>query len=150
MRKYEDCWVVDRTMFEYVNQVSGYIALPSASDTHLDTDDEKKEQFSPWPTFIHEEILTERARLRMAMKASMNKYTSFEDTHMKGFMAWWTRLGENAKASRLFQLPSDEILNYFHAEMKAILRMFTDMAIRKYLREVVSSDSAEETAIDDL
>lgn len=21
MRKYEDCWVVDRTMFEYVNQV---------------------------------------------------------------------------------------------------------------------------------
>ncbi|RLN92450.1 hypothetical protein BBJ28_00011525 [Nothophytophthora sp. Chile5] len=196
MRKYEDCWVVDRTMFEYVNQIS-------PTSVRTGTDDEKKEQFSPWPTFIHEEILTERARLRMAMKASMSKYKSFEDTHMKGFMAWWTRLGENAKA-RLFQLPSDEVLNYFHAEVKvkgsyeilvlllttsslfpftardpnekgeaeaeqaksennvqsfrsdrrlvrlAILRVFTDMAIRKYLREVVNSDSAEETTVNDL
>ncbi|KAF4323967.1 hypothetical protein BBO99_00002371 [Phytophthora kernoviae] len=104
MRKYEDCWVVDRTMFEYVNQVS-------------ETDDEKKEQYSPWPTFIHEEILTERARLRVAMKAEMSKYKSFVDTHMKSFMAWWSRLGENAK-TRLFQLPGDEVINYFRGHVK--------------------------------
>lgn len=48
--------------------------------------------------FIHEEILTERARLRMAMKADMNKYKHFVDEHMKGFIAWWSRFGENSKA----------------------------------------------------
>ncbi|GMF66022.1 unnamed protein product [Phytophthora lilii] len=93
MRKYEDTWVVDRTMFEYVNQCEVDGALIFA-----ETDDEKKEQFSPWPMFIHEEILTERARLRMAMKADMNKYKDFVEEHLKGFTAWWSRLGENSKA----------------------------------------------------
>ncbi|KAF1776073.1 hypothetical protein GQ600_23944 [Phytophthora cactorum] len=172
MRKYEDTWVVDRTMFEYVNQVSISVSLSSSmlgpinlTDSQLqggcsccgvthtimnladfaskcsdwgadnktsscliedvgtykggivETDDENKEQFSPWPMFIHEEILTERARLRMAMKADMNKYKGFVDAHMKGFINWWSRLGENAKA-RIFQLPAEEVLSYFRVQTK--------------------------------
>lgn len=62
-----------------------------------ETDDEKKEQFSPWPSFIHEEILTERARLRVAMKDDMKNYKSFADTHLKGFMEWWKCLDETGK-----------------------------------------------------
>ncbi|KAL4171728.1 hypothetical protein KRP22_009818 [Phytophthora ramorum] len=127
MKKYEDTWVVDRTMFEYVNQ--GGCSCCGVTHTIMnmaefaskcsdwETDDEKKEQFSPWPTFIHEEILTERARLRMAMKADMKKYKEFVDEHLKGFMAWWSRLGENAKA-RIFQLPDDEVLSYFRVHTK--------------------------------
>uniref|UniRef100_H3GET7 Uncharacterized protein n=1 Tax=Phytophthora ramorum TaxID=164328 RepID=H3GET7_PHYRM len=149
MKKYEDTWVVDRTMFEYVNQggcsccgvthtimnlaefaskCSDWgmnfctlqfmvVVVLIGGDTLAETDDEKKEQFSPWPTFIHEEILTERARLRMAMKADMKKYKEFVDEHLKGFMAWWSRLGENAKA-RIFQLPDDEVLSYFRVHTK--------------------------------
>ncbi|EEY63519.1 uncharacterized protein PITG_15869 [Phytophthora infestans T30-4] len=111
MRKYEDTWVVDRTMFEYVNQggcsccgvthTIMNLAEFASKCSDWETDDENKEQFSPWPTFIHEEILTERARLRVAMKADMNKYKDFVDTHMKGFMDWWSRLGENAKARQV-------------------------------------------------
>ncbi|OWZ04023.1 hypothetical protein PHMEG_00024154 [Phytophthora megakarya] len=127
MRKYEDTWVVDRTMFEYVNQ--GGCSCCGVTHTIMnfadfaskcsdwESDDEKKEHYSPWPMFIHEEILTERARLRMAMKADMNKYKDFVDTHMKGFMAWWSRLGENAK-TRIFQLPVDEVLSYFRVQTK--------------------------------
>jgi hypothetical protein len=122
----------------------GYQAVEEHS-THwcgcfAETDDEKKEQFSPWPVFIHEEILTERARLRMAMKADMNKYKDFVDTHMKGFQAWWSRLGESAKVrcvvhptgdvslatltdsvlvvERLLQLPDEEVLSYFRVHTK--------------------------------
>ncbi|ETL89810.1 hypothetical protein, variant 1 [Phytophthora nicotianae] len=127
MRKYEDTWVVDRTMFEYVNQ--GGCSCCGVTHTIMnladfaskcsdwETDDENKEQFSPWPMFIHEEILTERARLRMAMKADMNKYKDFVETHMKGFIDWWSRLGENTKA-RIFQLPSEEVLSYFRIQTK--------------------------------
>lgn len=127
MRKYEDCWVVDRTMFEYVNQ--GGCSCCGVTHTIMnladfaskcsdwETDDAKKEQFSPWPMFIHEEILTERARLRIAMKGDMAKYKEFVDAHMKGFKAWWSRLGENAKA-RLFQLPDEEVISYFHGHAK--------------------------------
>ncbi|KAG3217101.1 hypothetical protein PC129_g12050 [Phytophthora cactorum] len=127
MRKYEDTWVVDRTMFEYVNQ--GGCSCCGVTHTIMnladfaskcsdwETDDENKEQFSPWPMFIHEEILTERARLRMAMKADMNKYRGFVDAHMKGFINWWSRLGENAKA-RMFQLPAEEVLSYFRVQTK--------------------------------
>lgn len=63
----------------------------------VETDDEKKEQYSPWPSFIHEEILTERARLRVAMKEDMKSYKSFADEHMKRFREWWKRLDATSK-----------------------------------------------------
>lgn len=67
--------------------------------THVtpETDDEKKEKMSPWPSFIHEEILTERARLRVAMKDDMKRYKAFVDTHMGSFTEWWKRLDESGK-----------------------------------------------------
>ncbi|GAB9467771.1 hypothetical protein Gpo141_00005106 [Globisporangium polare] len=127
MRKYEDCWVVDRTMFEYVNQggcsccgvTHAIMDLASFADKCSDweTDDEKKEEFSPWPSFIHEEILTERARLRVAMKDDMKSYKSFADTHMKGFMEWWKRLDETGK-QRVFQLPDEEVMTFFRVQAR--------------------------------
>ncbi|KAF1791625.1 hypothetical protein GQ600_23327 [Phytophthora cactorum] len=47
----------------------------------------------------------------------MNKYKGFVDAHMKGFINWWSRLGENAKA-RIFQLPAEEVLSYFRVQTK--------------------------------
>ncbi|TMW60895.1 hypothetical protein Poli38472_000937 [Pythium oligandrum] len=129
MRKFEDCWVVDRTMFEYVNQggcsccgvTHQIMDVAQLADRCSDweSDDEKKEQFSPWPTFIHEEILTERARLRVVMKEDMRQYKAFIDTHMKGFSAWWQQLDESTK-NRVFQVPDEDVMDYFksHAKVK--------------------------------
>ncbi|KAF1317741.1 hypothetical protein FI667_g14540, partial [Globisporangium splendens] len=84
-----------------------------------ETDDEKKEQFSPWPSFIHEEILTERARLRVAMKDDMKSYKRFIDTHLAGFSEWWKRLDETGK-TRVFQMTDEEVMDFFriHARVK--------------------------------
>lgn len=64
----------------------------------IETDDERKESLSPWPPFIHSEILAERARLRVAMKSDMKKYKEFTDDHLKGFREWWKRLDETGKS----------------------------------------------------
>ncbi|GLD91982.1 hypothetical protein PINS_up000515 [Pythium insidiosum] len=82
-----------------------------------ESDEEKNETLSPWPVFIHEEILTERARLRIVMKDDIERYKSFLATHMKGFMAWWQQLDAGGK-TRVFQVPDDDLLDYFHTHVK--------------------------------
>lgn len=74
---------------------------------------------SPWPPFIHEEILTERARLRMVMKEDMKHYRSFVETHMKGFNAWWQEGGIDVSGkTRVFQVAEEDVLDYFRTHCK--------------------------------
>ncbi|KAJ0410970.1 hypothetical protein ATCC90586_004323 [Pythium insidiosum] len=82
-----------------------------------ESDEEKNETLSPWPVFIHEEILTERARLRVVMKDDIAGYKSFLEKHMKGFTGWWQQL-DAASKTRVFQVPDDDLLDYFHSHVK--------------------------------
>jgi hypothetical protein len=117
-------------MFEYVNQggcsccgiTHAMMDFASFADRCSDweTDDEAKEKFSPWPPFIHEEILTERARMRLAMKEDMRRYISFLESNEKAFQNWWKEEIDQKSKSRLFQLADEEALGYFrtHAKVK--------------------------------
>lgn len=72
--RYLDTWVVDRVMFEFVNQggcqccgfahggmdMADFMALCS----DVETDDGKTEQKSPWPKFMQDEVGYTRNRFK--------------------------------------------------------------------------------------
>lgn len=127
MKRFQDCWVVDRTMFEYVSQ--GGCSCCGISHTLMnlsqltqdisdwETDDEKKERNSPWPDAIHEDVLTERSRVRIEMKEEMSEYQHFFEEHEEAFAAWWKSLSIPSKL-RLLQIEDSEIMNYFKMHLK--------------------------------
>jgi hypothetical protein len=118
MGRFTDDWVVDRSMFEYVN--SGGCACCGISHMGMDmmqfmaacsdieTDDGKKEVMSPWPEFMREEVWADRVKIRKNMKAEMAKYKTFMDAHGAGVAKWLLSLSSTLK-SRIFQLPRAEV-----------------------------------------
>jgi len=117
MGRYSDDWVVDRTMFEYVNQGSCTCCgishmgmnmmefMQACSD--LETDDGKKEADTPWPPFMREEIWQDRVKLRKGMKGEMAKYLKRVDDipAMKDYFKS-LKLKEQRQ---IFQFPRDEL-----------------------------------------
>ncbi|ETV78204.1 hypothetical protein, variant 1 [Aphanomyces astaci] len=121
---FQDAWVVDKTMFDYVSQGGGcaccgitnammnWDKFQQCSD--WDTDDEHRELFSPWPTFIHEDVQTQRCIIRASMKQQLSSYASFRATHGDSFKSWLAALPLSAK-QRAFQVPESEVLHYVAA-----------------------------------
>ncbi|KAF0699031.1 Aste57867_10376 [Aphanomyces stellatus] len=129
-----DAWVVDKTMFDYVSQggcaccgithtmlnlekfqqCSDWGQLPRTffpDDSHLDTDDQDRELFSPWPTFIHDDVQTQRCIIRASLKPQLATYKLFLDEHGAAFAAWFKVLSDTTK-HRLFQLADNDVLHY--------------------------------------
>ena len=97
--RFRDSWVVDRVMFEYVNQggcsCCGMSHIGMDLNTFMqmcsdvETDDGKKERTSPWPPFILNEVWGERVKFRKALKSTMPVYRAFWDAHGDEFSDWY-------------------------------------------------------------
>jgi len=116
--RYLDSWVVDRVMFEFVNQggcnccgfthggmgMTDFMALCS----DVETDDGKTEKTSPWPQFMQDEVWSDRVKFRRMLKDSMGKYRDLFETHGDAFVTWWLSLDAKERG-RCFQMPKDEV-----------------------------------------
>ena len=81
--RFKDSWVVDRVMFEYVNQggcsCCGMSHIGMDLNTFMqmcsdvETDDGRKEKRSPWPEFIQHEVWRDRVKLRQQLKQTMSE-----------------------------------------------------------------------------
>ncbi|EQC39869.1 hypothetical protein SDRG_02527 [Saprolegnia diclina VS20] len=119
-----DAWVVDKTMFEYVSKggcsccgiasaMINFAAL-DAPCSDWETDDEDREMFSPWPTFIHEDVQKQRVMIRHRLKQHVHAYATFWAEHGAAFSTWWTEQTAATKF-RLFQLPEADVTTYVHS-----------------------------------
>ncbi|OQS07202.1 hypothetical protein THRCLA_00799 [Thraustotheca clavata] len=120
---YLDAWVVDKTMFDYVSQggcsccgiASSMLDFATLAEECSDweTDDEEREMFSPWPTFLHEDVQTQRGKIRIRLKQQLQQYAAFWTEHSKPFLNWWNQQPSGVKF-RLFQVQDTDVMNYVH------------------------------------
>ena len=84
MYRFLDSWVVERTLFEFVNQGGcaccgmmhggNRVQDLMAMCTDFESDDGKKEKKSPWPDAMRDEIWSERVRFRRELRDRMSVY----------------------------------------------------------------------------
>ena len=118
MVQFGDDWVVDRSMFDYLNGGScSCCGLSHASMnmmefmqacSDLETDDGKKEVRSPWPVVMRDEIWSGRVKIRKMMKDEMETYRSRLEEHREGLTSFLNDMPAQALL-RLFQMPRDEL-----------------------------------------
>mmetsp|Transcript_8853 Transcript_8853/g.14730 ORF Transcript_8853/g.14730 Transcript_8853/m.14730 type:complete len:286 (-) Transcript_8853:86-943(-) len=124
MPKYSDEWVVDKTLFEYVNGgscgccgrgfflpdgVDGMIQAMSDLETDAANAEIKASAQSPWPVEMREQVWSDRVRLRHKMKKEMGTYEQFWVTDGDAFSEW-CRTVEPKSIKKLLQIPRSEIL----------------------------------------
>lgn len=125
MPRYSDEWVVDKTLFEYVNGgscgccgrgfflpdgVDGMIKAMSDLETDAANAEIKASAQSPWPVEMREQVWSDRVRLRHKMKKEMGTYEQFWITDGEAF-ADWCRTMEPKSLKKLLQIPRSEILD---------------------------------------
>lgn len=136
MGRFSDQWVVDKTLFEFINGGScaccGFAALfapgglkgmiEACSD--IDTDGVNAEldavKRSPWPPEMRDDVWAGRVKLRLKMKREMKKYSNFFKTACEGnegghppdlgdlYEFCMDTMGEK-ELMRMFQMPRAEI-----------------------------------------
>lgn len=123
MPRFNDEWVIDRTLFEYVNGGScaccGFnYFLPSGIDgliqsmSDLETDAASQEisagANSPWPPELRQQIWADRLRLRHKLKQNMPQYRTFWKEHGDDFTQWCHEL-DGISWKKMLQLPRSEL-----------------------------------------
>ena len=78
----------------------------------VETDDNTNERLSPWPAYIHEEVLVDRVKARNCMKEKLDYYQNFLNLDGLEFANWWKNQPTNDK-KRIFQYPMEDVMNYF-------------------------------------
>lgn len=124
--KYKDEWVVDRTMFEFVNGsgcaccgmtnlflpggLKGMIESISDLETDAASAELKAAERSPWPPNLRDDVWANRVRLRHKMKKEMKDYEDFFLKNDRSKVESWCRedVGTD-KLAKIFQLPRSEI-----------------------------------------
>jgi len=151
MPKFSDKWVVDRTLFEYVNGGScaccgGALFMPggldgmikSVSDLETDAADAEIKAMarSPWPPEMREEVWSDRVRVRHKMKKEMSHYKEFWTEHGDDFTEW-CKTGIEPKALRkILQLSRSEIVDQLrsryaiHSAFGHVLESVTEQVAR--------------------
>mmetsp|Transcript_12295 Transcript_12295/g.29569 ORF Transcript_12295/g.29569 Transcript_12295/m.29569 type:complete len:315 (+) Transcript_12295:111-1055(+) len=95
MPRYSDQWLIDRTMFDYVQGgscaccVGSFLFMPGGTAgiietmSEFDTDSKRDEIAAlhqlPWPVEMKDEVWMERVRLRQYCKRTMKRYKEFWD-----------------------------------------------------------------------
>lgn len=116
--RYMDSWVVDRVMFEFVNQggcsccglthggmeMSEFMAMCS----DVETDDGKTEKLSPWPKFMVEEVWADRVKFRRILKQGIGRYKELNEKYRSEFASWWLDL-DTKDRKRCFMMPKEEL-----------------------------------------
>eukprot|EP00568_Trieres_chinensis_P005816 CAMPEP_0183293254 /NCGR_PEP_ID=MMETSP0160_2-20130417/2009_1 /TAXON_ID=2839 ORGANISM="Odontella Sinensis, Strain Grunow 1884" /NCGR_SAMPLE_ID=MMETSP0160_2 /ASSEMBLY_ACC=CAM_ASM_000250 /LENGTH=306 /DNA_ID=CAMNT_0025454341 /DNA_START=106 /DNA_END=1026 /DNA_ORIENTATION=- len=127
MPRFTDNWVVDRTMFEYVNGGScaccGFPHLfhpdglkgliNDISDLETDAADAefKAAQRSPWPPDMRDQVWADRVKLRFKMKKEMRGYREFLDEvgGTEGLKDFCRNALGPARLRKCIQMPRSEI-----------------------------------------
>ncbi|GBG26503.1 Histone-lysine N-methyltransferase setd3 [Hondaea fermentalgiana] len=122
--RFLDTWVVDRVMFEFVNQggcnccgfthggmgMQDFMALCS----DVETDDGRTERRSPWPPFMQNEVWADRVKFRRMLKETMGIYRERFEQHGADFVTWWLELDPKER-KRCFMMPKEELRVQFNS-----------------------------------
>ncbi|CAB9502178.1 expressed unknown protein [Seminavis robusta] len=124
MPRFGDRWVVDRTLFEYVNGGSCACCgfnhfLPGGTKdmihamSDLETDAANAEvnalQASPWPANMRDAVWGDRLKLRHLMKKEMPKYATFWKEHAVELEEWCRSGADVMTLKKIFQMPRAEV-----------------------------------------
>jgi hypothetical protein len=151
MPRFSDQWLIDRTLFDYVQGGScaccAFTFLPNGtaglieSMSEFETDAAQAEVSAldqlPWPPDMKDQVWMERVRLRQFCKRTMKKYQQFWQEHGKAFSAWFLEQSKQ-QLCRYFQLPRTEILErlqqekfHIHASFGTVLCAVTEQGTQK-------------------
>lgn len=147
MPRYSDQWLIDRTMFDYVQGGScacctGFLFMPGGtpglirSMSEFETDAANAEVNAldklPWPQEMKDEVWKERVRLRQYCKKNMTTYKSFWEDHGEEYQHWFHELSAR-KLCRYFQLARTEVMErlqhqkfHMHAAFGTVLCAVTE------------------------
>lgn len=146
MPRYSDTWVIERTVFDYVQGGScaccSFNFLPDgtkgliASMSEFETDAVKAEVSAldrlPWPSDMKDQVWMDRVRLRQFCKSRMKVYANFWAEHGDGYESWFLSL-PTEKLRKWFQLPRTEIVarleqhgHHMHAALGTVLCAVTE------------------------
>mmetsp|Transcript_9510 Transcript_9510/g.23084 ORF Transcript_9510/g.23084 Transcript_9510/m.23084 type:complete len:280 (+) Transcript_9510:304-1143(+) len=147
MPRYSDEWLIDKTMFDYVQGgscacCSGFLFMPGGtpelirSMSEFETDAANAEISAldrlPWPQEMKDEVWKERVRLRQYCKQNMTNYKSFWDEHGDEYQSWFYELSTQ-KLCRYFQLARTEVMErlqhqkfHMHAAFGTVLCAVTE------------------------
>lgn len=147
MPRYSDKWLIDRTLFDYVQGgscacCSGFLFMPNGttglikSMSEFETDAANAEISAldklPWPQDMKDEVWKERVRLRQYCKRNMHTYREFWEKHGEMYQSWFYSLPKQ-KLRRFFQLARTEIMErlvqekfHLHAAFGTVLCAVTE------------------------
>ena len=147
MPRYSDEWLIDKTMFDYVQGgscacCSGFLFMPGGtpelirSMSEFETDAANDEVSAldklPWPQEMKDEVWKERVRLRQYCKKNMKIYKSFWEDYGDRYQAWFHELSR-LKIRRFFQLARTEVVErlqhqkfHMHAAFGTVLCAVTE------------------------
>mmetsp|Transcript_38045 Transcript_38045/g.53606 ORF Transcript_38045/g.53606 Transcript_38045/m.53606 type:complete len:280 (-) Transcript_38045:27-866(-) len=124
MPKFSDKWVVDRTLFEFVNGgscaccgfphlfpdgVAGMINAISDLETDAAQAEIKAAEKSPWPPEMREQVWSDRVRLRHKLKKEMAVYKQFWDDEGEPFQHWIRSEILPKRLRKFLQMPRSEV-----------------------------------------
>ncbi|KAG7372276.1 hypothetical protein IV203_018419 [Nitzschia inconspicua] len=123
MPRFSDQWLIDRTLFDYVQGGScaccsfnflpnGTVGLiQSMSEFETDAADAEVSALDklPWPPDMKDQVWIERVRLRQYCKGTMKMYKQFWNEHGEAFEVWFMRLPKESLFAhfQLTQYPAD-------------------------------------------
>lgn len=146
MPRFSDEWLIDRTLFDYVqggscaccsfnflpNGTKGLIESMSEFETDAANAEVRALDALPWPADMKDQVWMERVRLRQFCKKKMPHYRDFWKEHGEEFQEWF-RNSPSSKLRRLFQLPRSEIVErlktqkyHMHAAFGTVLCAVTE------------------------
>lgn len=146
MPRFSDQWLIDKTLFDYVqggscaccafNFLPGGTAGLIQSMSEFETDAANAEigalEKLPWPPDMKDQVWMERVRLRQFCKGKMKEYRDFWREHGQSYAVWLNDVSVQ-KLRKLFQLPRSEIVerlkqqNYrFHSAFGTVLCAVTE------------------------
>mmetsp|Transcript_17185 Transcript_17185/g.35295 ORF Transcript_17185/g.35295 Transcript_17185/m.35295 type:complete len:279 (-) Transcript_17185:137-973(-) len=147
MPRYSDEWLIDKTMFDYVQGgscacCSGFLFMPGGtaglirSMSEFETDAANAEVSAleqlPWPQEMKDEVWKERVRLRQYCKKNMVLYKTFWEEHGEEYQSWFHELTKQ-KLCRYFQLARTEVTErlqhqkfHMHAAFGTVLCAVTE------------------------
>mmetsp|Transcript_18088 Transcript_18088/g.44996 ORF Transcript_18088/g.44996 Transcript_18088/m.44996 type:complete len:272 (+) Transcript_18088:53-868(+) len=147
MPRYSDQWLIDKTMFDYVQGGScacctGFLFMPGGtaglirSMSEFETDAANAEVSAleklPWPQDMKDEVWKERVRLRQYCKRNMVNYKSFWEDHGDAYKEWFQELPKK-RLCRFFQLARTEVMErlqqqkfHMHAAFGTVLCAVTE------------------------
>ena len=126
MPRFTDEWVVDRTLFEFVNGGScaccgffNHLFLPNGIEgmitamSDLETDAAQQEvkalKTCPWPPEMRTQVWADRLRLRQKLKSNRKDYSDFWKRHGDEFTTWMTNTMTPKQLKKMLQVPRTEI-----------------------------------------